>query len=162
MNIQKLFLGILGLGVISGLIFVVVKLNNKIMEEGNVDNSTELPTQSGNNGASPSPEFGKTITLKLSDSVAFSDGLNVILKEINDSRCPKDVQCIWAGEISGVFSVSGGKLTLSKEIRLGTANSKSMTFENYTFSLKNATGSSITIIVEYKKPEVSSKNAQFY
>ena len=94
--------------------------------------------------------FSKTATLNLNDRTTFSDGLSVMLKEINDSRCLENVQCISAGEISGIFALSGGKLSASKEIRLGTVNNKSVSLEGYTFYLKNATKTSITIKVEKK------------
>jgi len=92
-------------------------------------------------------EFGKTVGFKLNDQITFSDGLNVVLKEINDSRCKEGVQCIWAGEVSAVFTVSGGGFTSAQEIRLGTVNNKSVSLGGYTFSLKEATEKSITIEV---------------
>src|SRR3989339_201427 len=84
-------------------------------------------------------EFNTSITYKIGDSVVFSDGLKVTLKEINDSRCKPDVQCIWAGELSALFSVSGGSLIAKEDVRLGTTNNKSKTLQNYTFTLQSAT-----------------------
>ena len=145
MNTQKIILGILGLGVVLGLGFIIVKSNNKIVEQENIEKPTEIPVPSAENETNSFVEFGKAISLKLNDEVAFPDGLTVILKEINDSRCPEGMQCFWMGEISGLFAFSGGALTAPKEIRLGTVNKRSVSWKSYNFSLKDATENSITI-----------------
>jgi len=148
MNTQKIILGILGLSIVISLGFFAA--NNK--EQENIGEPLVTPTKPIENPPNQNPvmEFGKAITFKLNDKVAFSDSLEMTLKEINDSRCPAGVQCIWAGEISGLFIVSGGSLSVSKEIRLGTVNNKSIFLEGYTFSLEEATKTSITIKVEKK------------
>ncbi len=47
-------------------------------------------------------------------------GLVLSLTAIEDSRCPKDVQCIWAGELSAVLDVSlDTPASEHLEIRLG-------------------------------------------
>lgn len=48
-----------------------------------------------------SKKLGEIFQLKASESVSFSNNSNVInvkLINVQDSRCPKDVQCIRAGE----------------------------------------------------------------
>ncbi len=92
-------------------------------------------------------EFNKTVTFKLNDKITFSDGLSVVLKEINDSRCKEGLQCISMGEISAVFALSGSGFNPSKEIRLGTLNNKSISLGGYTFSLKDATKTNVTVRV---------------
>lgn len=92
--------------------------------------------------------FSKTATFKLNDKIIFSDGLEITLKEINDSRCAVGVQCMWVGEISGSFTLSGGKISTPKEIRLGTVNNKSVSVEGYTLSLKEAAKTDLTVKVE--------------
>lgn len=155
MNTQKFILGILGLGIILGVGFAVVavvKTNNTFVEQGNTEKPVEVPETPKENPVSNFPEFGKAITLKLNDKITFSDGLVVIVTEINDSRCPKDVQCIWAGEISAVLELSGGNISQPGEIRLGTVMNKSANPEGYTIILQNANEKSVTIVVKYKKP----------
>jgi hypothetical protein len=114
------------------------------------------PDTGGSSGTIPSEEntgesFGRAVTLKAGQSVTFTDGLKVYLKEINDSRCKSGVQCIWQGEISGTFEVSGGKISGIKEVFLGTERNKTVALGDYTFNLTNATTSAITFIVSYKK-----------
>lgn len=103
--------------------------------------------------------FNTPVTLNMYDRMIFADGLVISLKEINDSRCPVDVQCIWAGELSALFSISGGNLSTKQEIRLGTVNNKSISLEKYTFVLESATKTTATIRVV---PQNSSRIAAGY
>lgn len=92
--------------------------------------------------------FGKPVAMRLNDSVVFSDGLLVTLKEINDSRCKPGLQCIWQGELSTLFNVNTDGSV--KEIRLGTVNNNMVNAGAYSFFLESATESSVTIIVSVK------------
>ncbi len=83
------------------------------------DSPSEIPT-------TETAEFNKTISLKLQDKVTFSNGLSVMLTEINDSRCKPGVQCIWAGELSATFALSDGS-DIQKEIILGTTTAPHVT-----------------------------------
>jgi hypothetical protein len=49
---------------------------------------------------------GETVTLKKGASATVSGGMKLTLSAINDSRCPKDVQCIWAGELAADLAVT--------------------------------------------------------
>lgn len=108
----------------------------------------EEPTPTIDDIGIPSAEFDSTISFKLNDSRAFPDGLVVSLKEINDSRCKPDVECIWAGELVGTFVLNGSTSTSPIEIRLGTASNKSVTKNEYKFTLVSATESELKVIVE--------------
>lgn len=59
-----------------------------------------------------SKKLGDTIKLKANESANFSDNSNSItvkLINIQDSRCPKDVQCIRAGEAIVVLDLKIGE-----------------------------------------------------
>ena len=146
MNTQKLILTVLALVVVLGLGFMVVKQRGVVPGSENGE-LTEIPANSADDAINASAEFGKAVAFGLNDRVIFSDGLNIELKDINDSRCPSGVQCIWAGEIVGIFTASGGALIAPTEIYLGTVNNKSIISKGYTFSLTSATKSGITIQV---------------
>lgn len=90
-------------------------------------------------------EFSKPITMHVNDKVIFPDGLSLVLKEINDSRCKPGLQCVWQGELSALFSANI-KDSL-EEVRLGTVNNKKINLKDYIFSLESATENSITIII---------------
>lgn len=103
------------------------------------------PTAPAPKPTTPTQTFNTEIDVKLGGVLLFPDGLKLILKEINDSRCPADAQCIWAGEISAVFSVEGGDITKNKEIRLGTTNEQSLKLDGYVFELKQADTALVSI-----------------
>jgi hypothetical protein len=46
------------------------------------------------------------------------DNLNIQLTDITDSRCPTDVQCIWAGEVKAIATFSLGDKSESKTLTL--------------------------------------------
>ncbi len=51
--------------------------------------------------------LGESVTLVIGQSADFTNGPAIILKEINDSRCQPNVQCIWAGELAPVLRLHG-------------------------------------------------------
>ncbi len=84
--------------------------------------------------------------------------LIVELTEINDSRCPEDATCYWAGELSARFSVRYEEslivtpLALSlreptKEISLSGENNRE---GKYTLLLKDISENEVTIVIEEK------------
>lgn len=98
--------------------------------------------------------FGQPVTFGLGEKVDFIDGLQVILVEINDSRCKDGVMCIWAGELSPLLRVTGGNAGKSlKEVRLGTTTIKSATANGYTFTLNEATETTAAITVTTAEDE---------
>lgn len=147
MNKQKIIISIFVAIILLGLLFIGLKPNDEIPKEINIPKPEEVVIIPTENPVTKITEFGELVSFKLNDSVTFSDGLNIVLKEINDSRCPKGVQCIWAGEISGSFVLTGAEFSSPGEVRLGTLNKKSIVLNGYTFSLKDATATSMTIEV---------------
>lgn len=100
-------------------------------------------------------DFGSPVTLRVNEQANFSDGLVVTLVEINDSRCPSGVVCIWAGELSSRFMLLGGNISEFKEIRLGTMTVKETVQNGYAVTLKEATENTSTIIVTKKAEPIA-------
>jgi len=99
--------------------------------------------------------FGSPQTMTIGDVVTFTDGLQISLIEINDSRCQPDVQCIWAGELAASFAVTNGSGSVSpSSIRLGTVNDQTVTIGKYTFTLVSATTMEVVITVTAVEEEV--------
>jgi hypothetical protein len=93
-------------------------------------------------------DFGKPINVTVGKKVQFEDGLVVLLKEINDSRCKPGVVCIWAGELSILLDISlANEGNVVYQVRLGTVNNKKVVNNGYVFELSAATEGSATIIV---------------
>lgn len=92
--------------------------------------------------------FGTAVTLSVGDTATYKDGLHVTLTDVNDSRCPKGVQCMWAGELRAIFHVTGGVMESDRDIALsleadGTGSRGAMkTVDGYNISLDSVTASS--------------------
>lgn len=55
-------------------------------------------------------KFGEITEIKLGETVENSDyGLSLIVENINDSRCPVGVECIWEGNASVEFKLTTKK-----------------------------------------------------
>jgi hypothetical protein len=101
--------------------------------------------------------FGAPITLGVGEDMTYEDGLVVTLLEINDSRCPADVVCIWQGELSALLSVSGGTAgDAASEVRVGTVTAPTTTSSGYVFTLEAATEDFIDLLVAPASPEASA------
>lgn len=58
--------------------------------------------------------------LTVYENVIFSDiGLKIELSGVNDSRCPANVQCIWAGNAKLNLTISGGVMQNAVNLCLG-------------------------------------------
>jgi putative hemolysin len=131
---KNLITFVLILVVVAGIIFFVVNKNSKT-------------------------EFGVDLKLQLEEPVTFTDGLKATLKEVNDHRCSGDVVCFWEGEVSFLLEFSGGQLSEPGAVSISSKLTKSQTIEDYTVSFrdfsikgKSVAETSVTILVEYKKP----------
>jgi hypothetical protein len=92
--------------------------------------------------------FNTSVSMSIGDSVTFSDGLIVMVKQIDDSRCKAGTQCPWAGEIGTTLIIKSTKPNMvQEEIRLGTTVTKSTITQGYKFSLEKASPTSVTIRV---------------
>lgn len=99
------------------------------------------------NVATPA-SFGAPQTLAVGESVTYADGLQLLLKTINDSRCKPGEQCIWAGELAPVLRLKGGSIGNGEhELVLGTERAKEHELASYKIVLATATASSITLVV---------------
>lgn len=68
------------------------------------------------------------------DYQSLDNYLNFSITEINDSRCPSDVQCIWEGKVDvkiKVLNPTSGTITLS------TYHHLIDTIGNYSFEIKD-------------------------
>lgn len=82
-------------------------------------------------------QLGREFTLKVGEQVVIKEaGLKISLAEVaEDSRCPKGVDCIWAGNGRVVVHVSkNGKKAASLELNTGV-EPKQHRFLNYDIKL---------------------------
>lgn len=98
--------------------------------------------------------FGNAFFL-IGKPVVFADGLTVELKEINDSRCPPKVQCIWAGELTVNLAAHGGDIGDRIEtFTLGALTGKHRVVASYDFVLTDASTTTAAVIVT--KPGIAT------
>jgi hypothetical protein len=93
-----------------------------------------------------SKKLGDTFQLKASESISFSDNSNAIsvkLITIQDSRCPKDVQCIRAGEAIVILDLQIGdeqfkglKVCIGCEKERAITDSTELKAKSKTYTLK--------------------------
>lgn len=68
------------------------------------------------------PRIG--VKLMLGAMADFGETQIKFKKVLTDSRCPKDVQCVWAGEAKVVVDIyKGGQLEATKELKFAAINS---------------------------------------
>ncbi len=169
-KINKLFILIISVAVILIIVGILVLPKFLSLKNNQVACTTEAkicPDGSAVGRTGPNCEFtkcpelktevfGSTITIDVGKQIEFNDGLTVTLKQINDSRCKQGVVCIWAGELSPVFTISGGSNNQTKEFTLGTTTKKTTTINGYIFALQSATENTATIIVTKESKSVST------
>ena len=73
----------------------------------------------------------QTFTISKNQTAILVDKKSIELKLINvsDSRCPKDVACVWAGELSYTILIDGEEYTIS------TYTSKKINYGDYIFTI---------------------------
>ncbi len=92
--------------------------------------------------------LGTTVEFLIGSAVTFDDGLVVALDAIDDSRCPKDVQCVWAGELSQSLRVRGGRAGETENVlHLGTVTASTKSAYGYAFAVVAADERSLMLRV---------------
>lgn len=78
---------------------------------------------------------GEEVEFKIGQTISTNNNqISLEIIDINDSRCPSDVQCIWQGEARITFELNNnGK----KEFTLTTLELEPDTIDNYIFTLKS-------------------------
>lgn len=88
-----------------------------------------------------------SVTVTVGGSILFANGTRIHLLELNDSRCPTNVECVWAGEISALVEIKtreGESLTH----RLGTLTHRTVQLQNnYEITLLHATPSDADFVL---------------
>jgi len=92
--------------------------------------------------------YGEPVSLTIGASVEYDDGLVITLENINDSRCPQDVQCIWQGELAPVLRLRDGDITGESELSLGTVRGLTGSVGPYAVTLSDVTLSSVVLVAD--------------
>ena len=77
--------------------------------------------------------LGDEVEFKMGQTVySENNDLSLEILDINDSRCPSDVVCIWQGEAKVKFAFEHGQ---QNDFTLSTFDPQSDTIDNYVFTL---------------------------
>ena len=86
----------------------------------------------GNNKTEKIYQLNDEVKLYRKEKAKIKD-LTIKLLSISNSTCPKNAQCIWAGEYSYKLLING------KRITLGTVKAKEYNYKNYKIVLLDKT-----------------------
>jgi hypothetical protein len=107
-------------------------------------------------------ETPKIVTKLQLGKLMHFDGVDVkFVKVVTDSRCPKGVSCVWAGEAKVLIAIyKGNKEVEQKEIVFNTANQYAGALANiFASETLNVTGYTLSPYPEYGK---EIKNDEYY
>ena len=83
------------------------------------------------------------------------NSLNFLVREINDSRCPSDVVCVWQGKADVKIEV---KSPVRGSIMLNTYDNLIDTVGNYSFELKDVSPYPVsTMVIKLEEYNVTLK-----
>ncbi len=100
--------------------------------------TTPLATTTPTAPTKSSETLPKQITLSSVNYYEFPDGGTVSLKQINDSRCAANVNCIWAGNVIAIFNLKKGNMTESFELKFGAgAENSQFNYGDYKIKIMN-------------------------
>jgi len=68
--------------------------------------------------AEPQANLGANIEASYSKAVVLQEGVTVKVTKIEDSRCPKNVVCVWAGMVKVYFTVTENNVTKEASVEL--------------------------------------------
>jgi hypothetical protein len=80
-------------------------------------------------------EIGRPFDCHMGTNYKVTDNLSFIVNSLNDSRCPKDVVCCWAGEVHIFMSVNLSNNVIDTVLYQDPSASYPIKFGGYGFSL---------------------------
>jgi hypothetical protein len=90
-----------------------------------IEPSNAAPANSGDQAPA-------SVVLAAGESADLGSGRQLkFLRVQNDSRCPKDVQCVWAGEVTLAFELSTSEGSSNFELSSHTAKSASASWLDF-------------------------------
>lgn len=65
---------------------------------------------------SPEPTLASQIELRVNAEVTFKEGVKIKVTKIEDSRCPENTTCVWAGMAKIYFTLSANGVSKDSSI----------------------------------------------
>lgn len=70
------------------------------------------------------PVLGSTVKASVNYEIVFQEGLKIEVTKIEDSRCPKNVTCVWAGMAKVFFKLSDNGISKEATIDFESKNNQ--------------------------------------
>lgn len=86
--------------------------------------------------------LGESITAEYAKTVEIKDAISLKVSNVEDSRCPKNVQCPWAGLVNVSLNVSDKSASKDIKIEFSAKSSKGeaeLNGQKYIFEIKDVT-----------------------
>jgi hypothetical protein len=84
-------------------------------------------------------ELGEPFDFKIGTKYRIDNTLTFTIDSIRDYRCPKNLHCIWSGDIDFYFTINHNLSKIDTLIYLYTRNNNPFTIEDYTLHINNVT-----------------------
>ena len=84
-------------------------------------------------------------SVSLNDSINIGKDMTINLYDVDDSRCPINVECYWQGELAYSISING------EYNKISTVTSPKITYKNYTLKIVPSKCDETTLVFEVKK-----------
>lgn len=97
------------------------------------EEASEIPTSTNGTHTFVPAELGKQFQLKVSQTALISgEGIEIkFLKVTEDSRCPSDVVCIWAGQVAVMVNVRNDNQNFGDLTLINSAGNKELAVKNF-------------------------------
>ncbi|MGB3923551.1 MAG: hypothetical protein ACOXZQ_14140 [Bacteroidales bacterium] len=81
-------------------------------------------------------EIGDPNYVKIDTKYNVTNSLSFIIDSIRDYRCPKDMLCLWSGDVELYFRINHNFSSTDTLIYLWTHNNNPFSFEGYTWNIE--------------------------
>jgi hypothetical protein len=84
-------------------------------------------------------ELGEPFDFKIGTKFRIDNTLAFTIDSIRDYRCPRDMICIWSGDVEFFFKINYNLSTIDTLIYLYTHSNNPFTIEDYTLEINKVT-----------------------
>lgn len=84
-------------------------------------------------------------SLSINETLKINEHLSILLLKVNDSRCPKNVECFWEGELEYHLLING------ENYKISTVLNKRINYQDYLISIITDKCNENTLIIKVEK-----------
>lgn len=80
-------------------------------------------------------DLGKPLSISLNNKYRVDNTLSFTIDSLKDYRCPKDVVCVWGGDVELFFNIRQSTLNIDTVIYLNTHDNNPFSLGGYTWEI---------------------------